>query len=417
MICSLEIKRTVSAYFALAVIAVGIGCAPENPRLMTPPRTYSDAFVETKLQQILVQPKVDILFVMDDSGSMIPKQKTLGENIDKFAMAIAKDSGIDFHVGVTAIWDTRIYAVQKREYGHGEFRRLKDPNGHFLPESFGRFVSSKDDYDSYLTKQGVDISKKPGWVQVIAATVKIGIDPYNPNWQKDHKGGPDNEEVFSPVKAALEDPMKSGPNKNFRRDDAQLVVMFVTDTDAYMKDSHTGERFDLTSDQLVEFLKKHVQTDNLETLQKKVTVIGALARDGDPDAEKDPSIRRNLGGLGRPENILRFIGDMGGRWMGLLDKDYGIKMASLGELVRQKSLQKPRVSLNAVPEKGTEKVTVNGVDLIHGDAGWVYDNELPNTFVINEDLSKLVGPIDIKVKFTAVDSQAINSGRAKSSTK
>jgi hypothetical protein len=422
-----EILVTATSLAALVVAAAA--CSPENPRLMAPPLTYSDAVVEAKPQEMTVEPKVDILFVMDNSGSMSDEQAKLSDNVDKFAMAIAKNSGIDFHVGVTSVWDSKIFAGMKKEYGHGELRRLKSPKGDMLPDSFGRFVSSKENYDSYLTKQDVGLSKKPGWVQILAATVKIGIEHHREDWAKSGKGGPDNEEVFSPVKAALGEAMANGANKNFRRSDAHLVLLFITDTDAYMKDSKTGERQDINGDELIVALAEHVglrkhgeaerqlEADRMKMLQEKITIIGVLAQADDDEGEKDPVIQVARGGLGRPENITRFISDMGGQQMGLRGQDYGTRMASLGDLVREKALQKPRVLLNAVPEAGTEKVTLNGEPLVHGDAGWLYDNESPNTIVINGDLSKGAGPIEIKVYFTSVDSQAVNSGRAKAISK
>ncbi len=382
-----------------------IACAPESPRLMAPPVKYGVTSTESKPVVVNVAPKVDILMVVDNSDSMVDEQQTLSNNIDKFADGVAANSGIDFHIGVVSVWDTAMFKDMKKEYGHGELRRLKDPKGANLPETFGRFVSSKENYDSYLAQAGFSLGKEPGWKQVLRASMKIGVESYNPKWAEEKTGGPEVEEIFSPVKAALSEPMASAANKDFRRKDAHFVVIFITDADASVRDSN-GNSFDLTSGELQEFLRSQMG----ENYRDEVTVLGALAKSTDDPKERDPAIRYASRGPTEPVNILNFIRDLGGKRMGLRGSSYGKEMSELGKYVRERTLSRPRVDLDALPEQGTLKVSLNGEDMVAGPNSWQYDDSR-NGIIITRDLSGVNGTIDIKVGFTPVSAISLKSGR------
>ncbi len=400
-----EILITATSLAAIAVAAAA--CSPENPRLMAPPVTYGNAAVEAKPVVLNVTPKVDVLFVIDNSDSMLDEQETLSANINEFTKKIATNSGIDFHIGVTSVWDTKMFAGMTKEYGHGELRRLKDPKGQNLPENFGRFVSSKEDYDSYLAKAGFSLGKKAGWELVLQSSLKIGVESYNPKHETEKTGGPENEEIFSPVKAALSNDKVSAANKGFRRTDAHLVLIFITDADAWTPSKKDGTRDDLAPGDLEEFLAKYIGPDYRE----RVSVLGALAKSTDSEKERDPSLRYASLGPTQPDNILSFIKAMGGKSMGLRGNTFGKELGELGTYVRERTLTKPRVDIKgATPEKGTVKVSLNGEPLELGK-GWVFDNERKHSITILRDLSDVSGAIDIKVDFTQVDSRALNSGR------
>ncbi|CAN5568741.1 hypothetical protein BH10BDE1_BH10BDE1_34180 [soil metagenome] len=397
--------KTTLAMAAASMLAT-VACAPENPRLMAPPVKYAVSATEAKPTILNVQPKVDIMFVIDNSDSMVDEQETLSKNIDKFAQKIATNSGIDFHVGVTSVWDTKMFAGMKKEYGQGELRRLKDPKGQNLPDSFGRFVSSSADYDSYLAKAGISLTKEPGWLQVLRASLKIGVESYNPKHDIDHTGGPENEEIFSPVVHALSDANVATANQGFRRVDAHLVLIFITDSDAWQADKD-GTRSDVAPGDLEKFLADSLGAGYMD----QVTVLGALAKSTDKESDRDPAIRYARLGPTQPDNILSFIKSMGGKSMGLRGADYGIEMGKLGSFVRERALTRPHVDIsNATPERGTVKVSLNGEELVLGE-GWVYDDARANSLIITKDLSGVNGAIDIKVDFTQVDAKALNSGR------
>ncbi|MDZ4083339.1 MAG: hypothetical protein U1E10_10410 [Bdellovibrionales bacterium] len=391
---------------AAILAAAGIACSPENPRLMAPPVKYGVAATESKPQVLNVTPKVDIMMIIDNSDSMLDEQNDLSRNIDRFTTGLAANSGIDFHIAAVSVWDTVTFKEMQKDHGPGELRRLKRPDGKPMPEEFGRFVSSRTNYDEYLAGQGFKLGKEPGWLQVLRASMKIGTEAYNEKWREQKTGGPNIEEVFSPVRMALSSPMAEGANKGFRRRDAHLVLIFITDSDASVRNSD-GTSFDLSSGELQEFLRAELGKE----YRDQVTALGVLARSTDAEKERDPAIRYASRGPTEPVNIQGFIRDLGGRFMGLRDKNYGDAMADLGRYVRERALSRPRVDLASIPEWGTIEVKLNDQVQALGE-GWLYDDQR-NSVIITQDLSSVNGPIDIKVKFTPVTAQSLRAGRVR----
>lgn len=397
------------------MLAASVACAPESPRLMAPPEKYGVAAEEAKPEITNVTPMVDILLVIDNSGSMADEQEKLSKNIDQFATALSKNSNVDFHIGTVSVWDSITFAGMDKEYKHGELRRLKDPKGENLPESFGRFVSSKENYDTYLSEKGFNLSKEPGWVQVLKASMKIGIEKYDSKFAESRKSGPNIEEIFSPVKMALSEPMASGANVNFRRAGAHLVLFFITDSDS--------TSIDLSGSDLREFLAGLVGNGAQDKkFKEQVSAIGVLAKASDPVSERDPQVSGKVVNKAtgeklndHPAVIESFITSVGGVKMGLRDKDFGAQMAKHGAWVRERALKNPIISLSRRPEWGTLKVSMNGQDLVLGES-WLYDPEF-NSVHITSDLSKYSGALDIKVDFTPISESALRSGRVYSPAK
>lgn len=388
--------------FSLAALAA---CAPQNPRLMPAPVVYGDAAVEAKPQFISVSPKVDMIFVIDNSGSMNDEQDTLNKNADKFALGLAKNRELDVHAATVSVWDSITFKEMVKEYGQGEMRRLKDPKGSTLPDSFPRYVSSKENYDTYLNAAGIKTDKEAGWIQVLKSSMKIGIEGWRSDYKTSHKGGPNFEEVFSPVKAALSSPMKDGPNNGFRRADAHLVIVFITDTDASPHDD-AGTAADLTAGELEDFLRGEISPNCKETAEcasykDQVTVLGVLAKSTDPRSELDPALWGTPeSGQLDPVNIQSFIRSFNGQWMGLRGPDYGEKMAGLGTFVRSRALKQPRVKLEHAAEWETIKVQLNDEKLIQGE-DWKFDAK-KNSVLITRDLTTTTGALDIKVGYTPI---------------
>lgn len=393
-----------AAFLGLSVL-VAAACSPENPRLMSPPVKSVVVPQQSVVAVKRSTPKVDILFVIDDSGSMDDEQVELSKNINKFTDSLANQSGIDFHIGVVSVWDSITYKDMKKDYALGQLRRLKYPDGSAMPDSTEPFVSSQTDYDSQLELKGFSTAKEAGWLQVLRASLKIGTEAYNENWATEHKGGPNIEEVFSPVQAALSKPMRSGVNAGFRRDDAHLVTIFITDSDASVHNA-AETTYDLSAGDLVKFFRDELG----ERYQDAVTAIGVLSRSTDDPKDRDPAIRYANKGPTEPVNIQSFIRHFGGRWMGLRDKNYGSALAELGSYVRSRALNRANIGLEGVPEWGTIKVKLNGEMLEAGDDGWVYD-EVRNSIVITKDLQELGKPAQFELEYTRVMAVGVNAGR------
>ena len=198
-------------------------------------------------------PKIDILFVVDNSDSMKTAQANLKRNIDKFTAGLIQNQMIDYHIGVTTSWDSseRALKTKRDSYQVGDLRRIKDSSGKVYSQRF--------------------LTRKIGTQDVIASTIDIGVTPYE-------QGGPEVEEFFSPLMSALEKNGHGAANEDFFREDAQLVVIIMTDAD----DSTSRISPEQMAQSLADFKKGQVD---------KISVYGVLVRAQDPDDKKDWDLR------------------------------------------------------------------------------------------------------------------------------
>lgn len=174
----------------LALSAALIGCqeinidtdnevegVPNPPNLETPVR-------HDKIVQVTT-PEVDILWVIDDSCSMSEEQRALRDNFDAF-MEFFLDSGLDWHIGVTS--------TDQDGSGPGKRGELVQTAGY-----------------RYLTK---DV---PNPVALFGQMATLGTS------------GSATERGRQGAYLALTDPLKSGKNQGFYRDDASLHVVAISD--------------------------------------------------------------------------------------------------------------------------------------------------------------------------------------------
>ncbi|MGZ3771279.1 MAG: hypothetical protein ACXVCP_16865 [Bdellovibrio sp.] len=261
-------KNNILLHSCLILCLMVLGCSPKSasirsekplvnelvtvpPYKETPPQTVQWITEDGGQSQLDFNPQVDILFIIDNSDSMVSAQENIAKNIDRFTAGITKNKMMDYHVGVISVWDSTKadFPNKKDNYGIGELRRIKSENGNVIER---RFVT-KDD-------------KK-----MMGSTLKIGVTPLS-------EGGPENEELFSPLAAALEKTGRGATNEDFFRENAQLVVILVTDADDGSK-SITPE---MMAQKLVDFKGKR---------QNKVSVYGVITRAENPDSSKDWDLR------------------------------------------------------------------------------------------------------------------------------
>lgn len=323
---------------------------------------------------------MDILFVVDTSQSMCSDQASLAKNINRFVEGFLKNDKIDFHIGVTVTWDSKLYGNANRKFKNGELRPVHGQGSNV------RFVTTK-------TK---DLAN------TLSKTLYVGFEAYDP--KKPETTGPETEELFSPVMAALSDDMLSGVNAGFRRPEAHLAIVMVTDTEdatpdmvdptktmkaavlaAELKSKVRGEATVTVLaalarlDEMVQFQKG--QNPGLTSFNKAFP-NGSLSRC--EDYSVDPAIVPALKG---PEQIAELVRLMKGSAFDLRTKDFGGQMAGLGRTLINKAMNF-KVLLDKVPDV-SEPITVkmNGKVLPKGDLkGWTY---LPdsNTIILNEGLN------------------------------
>lgn len=178
--------------------------------------------VDMKMQGVAA---TDVLFVIDDSGSMSTHQRNLAQNIPVLVNSLIS-SGLDFHAAVITT--------------DGDNYRGKLP---------GQF------------RGGVVTSDMPNAADLLSANLLPGTS------------GSPQEMVFDPVMAALSEPMLSGPNAGFLRPDAGLSVITVTDAEDQSAVNN--------KDSFVSFIR------GLKGDSGLVSMHGILALQSDPNCQRD----------------------------------------------------------------------------------------------------------------------------------
>jgi len=150
------------------------GGHPNPPGLATPTR-------EDVITQVTT-PEVDILWVIDSSGSMSEEQQKLSDNFASF-MQYFLESSLDYHIGVTTT------DCDGNDRGH-------------LEQAAGmRFITPDT----------------PNPVETFRQMAVVGTD------------GSSDERGRQAAWLALNDPLLSGFNSGFYRDDASLHVIVISD--------------------------------------------------------------------------------------------------------------------------------------------------------------------------------------------
>jgi hypothetical protein len=354
--------KTLNTYhqFLLSVLSGALfvsltSCAPPNPKLVAPPVRY-DALEQNgpQTKNIDYNPKVDILFVVDNSDSMNIHQENLKKNIERFVEAFETNERLDFHIGVVSIFDSKRFGpVVKDFYPLGKLRPLKDPQFPNEPVAGPQYVT-----------------RAPRYAQVLGETLKIGVQARGSH--KIDLGGPEFEESFTPVMAAV-----NGQNPGFLRTDAHLAVIMVTDANDDSTVSASAFQY---------FLWNLKGRDH-----DRFSAYAVLALEG---CKQDPG--------GPPTKILEFLRMSQGRAYNLCDRQYGDKLAEAGRLIQSKA-SRIRIDLKAIPELDTLQVSFGGkllpMDPTHG---WTYDPEKIAVIVSGEAELKGAKDARLEIKFVPI---------------
>lgn len=342
---------------------------------------------------------MDILFVIDTSASMCSDQANLRRNIQHFVAGFLKNNKIDFHIGVVAAWDSRLYDAGARRYQNGELRPVVVR---------GRPTSAR-----FITPQTADLQR------TLANTLYIGFEAFDPS--KPATTGPEREELFSPIIAAFSNTMAAGPNAGFRRPEAHLAVVIVTDTEDLSPGAGTNGL--MPASEVVQGLQSLVNSREGKT----VTVMAAAARYADTvrflngDARTGEKVFNNIPGsmnrcdqynvdpdiqgrladplldpqteqpiadtLRGPKRIAELVGLTKGRAFDLNAGNFGAEMSQLGRTLIKKAVRYTVQFKDFWPDtRYPMTVKINGrVIPVDDQRGWTYDPET-RTIRLNEGL-------------------------------
>lgn len=333
------IKTTISA------LTVGLlaGCSKSADRfsLLADAATF-------KQSEAYVQRKIDILWVIDNSGSMDTSQANLAANFQSFINRF-EQLGYDFQMGVTT---TDAYLAY--HYNNDNRSRLKDRG----KDTKGT-ANCGDDTD---VVSGVRIMDRntPNLSQVFLANIKQGIC------------GSGDERGLSSMEHALQNDL----NSSFRRPGAFLSVIIVSDEEdlsyydwqdgvnSYAYFGTVGNptlfpisRFTSALDQLTESTPGGVRNYSVSTI--------AVLDQACADTLNTDGFDRSVG------NRYMQIADATEGTKGSLCSDFGNTLSTISDrVVSLASVFK----LNREPVESTILVSIDGRRIANDpDNGWTYD--------------------------------------------
>jgi hypothetical protein len=254
-------------------------------------------------------PAVDILFIIDDSGSMQSIQEQLSNNAALFINQFFNAKFIDYHIGVT---------TSSPSYFGGS-GKLKSVNG----------IKYVDRYSI----NGED---------TLAQMFEVGTN------------GSAVEEFFSVIQDALGENAKKTYNKDFLRDNAQLAVFVVTDTEDQSK---------FKPENTYEFLLNLKKGD-----YRKIHFAGAIVT-----IEKEKCIGESDQGVPYKLRKLVSLFQSRGYRFNVCKSNFGSDLAKVAtEIVNSVST----IYLDNLPDVRSIEVRYGNELLPNNSMGWLYDNNI-----------------------------------------
>lgn len=306
-------------------------CSPASDKLIAQP-IVDYGKIDVKSDSVSATPVVDLLFIVDNSGSMSTHQRNLAANVDIFLNAFSKMS-VDYHIGVIST---------------------------DMDKSQGELIEACVGYDMWG-----DCNKTSGYKYITNTTpnalkylkdmILIGTD------------GSATEAVFDPMAKALSvDFLKPGGiNQGFLRDNAYFAVIFITDAEDQSEINNAKMMFDMLIDK--------------KEKKRNVLSYGIIVPTGDKTCPRDDSKT--------PLEIESFLGmtiNAGKNIMSLCDYQFGQKLADF-----TKDMSKyltGTIKLNRVPVVATIRVFFGTQEIKPGIRdGWYYDPK-ENTITIGDDV-------------------------------
>lgn len=291
-------------------LVIFAGCSESSPKKVPLKVDKPEQSSETgNISKESFRPDLDILFIIDDSGSMGTHQQNLSNNAVLFADAIVKTKFLDYHVGVITS------SVGASVWG---------------PSTGGGKLFGSPKYVDRTTPNGLN---------ALSQNMIVGTN------------GDATEMFFDPLYLALTNPLLSGYNSGFVRQDSYLALIFVTDTDDQSRNMDAQKMYD--------FLVSFKGTSN------KIFVGAAYI----PDSEAATCSGESE--INSTDNLPYFFSLTKAMTFSLCDPDFGEKLAEIGRVLARKA---QTMYLKKIPKQGTIKVAVGTSEIPnHPKQGWTYN--------------------------------------------
>ncbi len=300
----------------LAAAVVAAGCKNENDVVR---RTQTDVFYQEPSNE------VDILWVVDNSQSMADEQAEVALRFREFITSI-EDANLDFHIGIVTT------DLDPDNPDRGDL---------VAPDGGTPYITP--DTDNYET--------------LFQYRVQVGID------------GSDREKGIGAAYEALTEPRLSGANEGFRRPDATLSIIYVSDEN------------DCTDDgRLDRYADGQACYDHDDQLVSVRSLIDRYEADLAPDSARllvsaivGPKITDGCDGAVPGFRYLSMAAAFGGIQGSICEEDFSGIMENLG-LQASGVLDSFQLSEPAVEETIEVSVDDEPVEPDPTD-GWTYDDE------------------------------------------
>ncbi len=310
--------------FSTAALAI-LGCDKGGSEFSIPATTAQFQQAAT-----FVPRKLDVLFVVDNSGSMSSSQSKLAENFPSF-INYFKTKGYDFRIAVTT--SDAFYGDQFVSNGcslcnaqQTQFRSGVNPAIRIV--------------DNYT----------PNLDSVFSSNVQVGTT------------GSGDERVFSSFKAAL----KSTYNVGFHRSDAYLSVIIVSDEEDFSHDDiNMNESYTQPTLHSVASYKTYLETFTTGAATKdfSVSAISVL----------DETCRSSLGTGQKISNRLMQLADLTGGTKNSICNSFASVLDNISASIASQTLA--IFKLNRTPVVSSIRVIVNGVLIPQDNTnGWNFDS-------------------------------------------
>ncbi|WP_413944444.1 hypothetical protein [Bdellovibrio sp. HCB-162] len=294
-----------------------------------------------KQQAVIIPKKIDILWVIDNSGSMETSQNNLASNFQAFINRF-NQYNYDFHMAVTTsdAWEKQFHSDSVKA-------RIRD----------GAVLQANPKVE---THSGVFVMDKntPNMSNVFNTNIKQGTL------------GNGDERVFESFKQTLLDPWNSA----FRRDDAFLAVIIVSDEEDFSGSSETAFE-DASKNYTVQSYVDFLDTYTNASVNGKNYSVNTIS-------VPDTACKNQLSTDGFARKIstrLPQLADLTGGVKGSLCSNFGDTLTLISDSIIQLSAV---FKLSREPQEDTISVMVDGV-VINKDAtnGWTYNaTDLTITF-------------------------------------
>lgn len=344
-------KSLLSLTLNLSLLTVLVGCNSVNTDLQAAKEKFNLVTVKAEQSPTLADPKVNVLFVVDNSGSMKGYQDKLSQNMAYFSKKFFSNARINYRIGVVPVYDSK-YLNDQTVYKSGV--RKMNALGELVPLK-GVAVNDKQN-QLFITRE----THNPA--HVLQQTVAIGVQ-----W------GPEAEESFSPVLAVTDEKINTEKNQGFYEKDAYLAVIFLSDADD-VTPGLSGE----------EFYQRLVDLKDGD--RSKVIIAAALPNLNN----KSESCKTD--GRGPLQAFPALLAKSGALYADLCSDNFGVELAKFGQyLIQRIGSQEiqlpftPDVTTLVVSYGSAESTEAERIILSPGNSGYFFDADT-NKVLISAEL-------------------------------